>query len=96
MRRLFKEFLIGRTLDHVLFERQVRELWELFHSTWRAEHYGNPCKGMTLKMFTGFIKKEGIIVASARRKPLKFFKPKGHYKHPIYEGIGYKMPPQYE
>ncbi len=68
MRRLFKEFLIGRTLDHVLFESEVKRLWELFHSIWRDEHYGNPCKGMPLKMFSGFIKKEGIIITPARSK----------------------------
>jgi len=87
MKRLFKEFILGKGLAHVLFEREVKKLFDEFHQKWRDEHWDNPCKGMTLRMFTGFIKKEGIIITAARRKD---FKPR-KYKHPIYEGIGFKM-----
>ena len=65
MKRLFKEFMIGRTLSHVLFESEVLKLFKECHTQYKIKTYRS-LKGLTLKMFTGFIKKEGIIVTPAR------------------------------
>ncbi|KKM02238.1 hypothetical protein LCGC14_1786490 [marine sediment metagenome] len=65
MNRLFKEFMIGRTLCHVLFESEVLTLFKECQSWYKIKTYRS-LKGLTLKMFTGFIKKRGIIVTPAR------------------------------
>ncbi len=65
MKRLFKEFMIGRELPHVLFESEVLKLFKECQTWYKIKTYRS-LTVLTLKMFTGFIKKKGIVITPAR------------------------------
>lgn len=76
MKRLFKEFIMTRTFPHVMFESEVKVLFDDIHRWYKEKSY-RTLKGLSMKMLSGFLKQEGIIITPARRKPLIFHRPKG-------------------
>lgn len=72
-KRDLKEFLLfkyGILEKQALFEREIAVLFKEFGAWYREQHWGKAPAGVTLKIFTGWLKKSDtiIILTKSNRK----------------------------
>ena len=65
--------MVLKPFPRVLFEREVLLLFNECYE-WYNDSHNRPLKGLTLRMFTGFLRKEGVVITPARGSKLKFHK----------------------
>ena len=67
--RILREFLLSKSLlpKGALFERDVVVLFAEFNLWYRTIMWNKSPKGVTHKIFSGWLRKEGFIIVTASR-----------------------------